>query len=128
MALENGVIDCTRGFPMSNYHVIHATSDIHLIAFIDHEEFCNYRSDLRRITDLVAHLNDQKENMSMSDKIYKQRVINEWIPLVHDFVRIWGETRVTIDVQDAYNDFCNHVNYDGPHQQWSDRDRIMIYR
>ena len=128
MALENGLIDCTGGFPMSNYHVVYATSDIHLIAFMNYEEFCDYRSDLGRITGLVAQLNDEKENGTMQVETYNQRLINEWIPLVHEFVRLWGETRVTIDVQHAYNDICNHVVYQGLRQQWSDRGRIMVYR
>ena len=78
------------------YTVSHmAGGSIQVIEFREFEEYNEWHSELRAITDRIAHINEHKWYPEPRLSCYR----NDWLPMVYAFRQKWGANRVPEDVQ-----------------------------
>ena len=66
-----------------------------MMEFREFEEHNEWHSELRAITDRIAHINEHKWYPEPRLSCYR----NDWLPMVYAFRQKWGANRVPEDVQ-----------------------------
>ena len=101
------------------------SENMHIRYVKNEEEYILFGRDLMVIKHTISDLNDLKNNGSITESVYKERLKREWLDVVvATFVSSYGMNSVPRDVRIAVDDVREHL--DLPMVRWPDFQFVVI--